>query len=322
MSVTVVIPVYNAGERLLHALAGVAAQTRPADQVIIVDDGSGDDGVARARQHYPQYSYFSQERGGPSAARNRGIANATSEWVAFLDADDHWREDHLQTGLALLADGNNDGILSNRVDFYDDPQLTPVPAPGFAVLGGDGPHDLNHLLNLLKQGFYFCQSSVMLRRSLITSGYRVGMHWGEDIELFLRVLANGGAWCYSPERTVFYRADTPEGLSRNYAGTALGQFRAIRSIAQSQAASSPVYQHLLRSSSRRALLASLAYESSDVRAGIWREVSPGLSVWDKPLIWSLWQMPGMAGALHRQRHQRRKRKILAARIAGRAGQAD
>ena len=66
------------------------AQTRPAQQIIVVDDGSSDDTAELLRQHYPQIQLIVQSNKGVSAARNRAIREASGEWVALLDSDDEW----------------------------------------------------------------------------------------------------------------------------------------------------------------------------------------------------------------------------------------
>ena len=89
VSVSVIIPAYNAERWVGRAIESVLSQTvRPAE-ILVVDDGSRD-GTPQASQKYSEVRYFHQQNSGPSVARNRGIAEARSEWIAFLDADDEW----------------------------------------------------------------------------------------------------------------------------------------------------------------------------------------------------------------------------------------
>lgn len=98
MSITVsaVIPAYNAGKYIARAIDSVLAQTRPADEVIVVDDGSTDDTAKIAQAYGNRISFIRQENAGASVARNTGIEAAKSEWIAFLDADDEWLPDKLK----------------------------------------------------------------------------------------------------------------------------------------------------------------------------------------------------------------------------------
>ncbi|MCD6393162.1 MAG: glycosyltransferase family 2 protein [Planctomycetes bacterium] len=90
ITVSVVIPAYNAGEYLGRALDSVLAQTRPAEEIIVVDDGSTDNTADVAQGYGDKVRFIRQENTGASVARNTGIEAATSEWIAFLDADDEW----------------------------------------------------------------------------------------------------------------------------------------------------------------------------------------------------------------------------------------
>ncbi len=99
-SISVVIPCYNAAHFLRATIESILQQTRPATEVIVVDDGSTDDSARIAASFGPPVRVIRQENQGESAARNRGIEAATGDWVAFLDADDLW----LPTKLARQAE--------------------------------------------------------------------------------------------------------------------------------------------------------------------------------------------------------------------------
>jgi glycosyltransferase involved in cell wall biosynthesis len=106
-TVSVVIPVYNGERFLASAIASVRAQMHPAEEVFVVDDGSTDGsaevaaGVAR---EWPVLQVLSQPNGGPSAARNAGVARATGDFLTFLDADDEMLPDRIAFQLFFLAE--------------------------------------------------------------------------------------------------------------------------------------------------------------------------------------------------------------------------
>ncbi len=129
-TVAVVIPLYNKGPHIDRALSTVFAQTVPVDEIIIVDDGSTDDGLARVRRWQdPRIRVLERKEPGPGgyAARNAGIETAASEWIAFLDADDSWRPWALEEihRLANLAD-DNVGTLFTAYDRDYGDHVAPV----------------------------------------------------------------------------------------------------------------------------------------------------------------------------------------------------
>lgn len=101
MHFSIVIPTYNRWTTLRQALHAVQAQTLPAREVIVIDDGSKDETPQALPQEFPTITYCRQLNAGPAHARNQGIELATSEFIAFTDDDclppPNW--------LASLADG-------------------------------------------------------------------------------------------------------------------------------------------------------------------------------------------------------------------------
>jgi len=102
MNVSVIIPTHDRRRLLRRALDSVRAQSRPPEQVIVVDDGSRDGTAAMVRREYPDVELLRQPCRGVSAARNRGIEHATGDWIALLDSDDEWLPAKLERQLALL----------------------------------------------------------------------------------------------------------------------------------------------------------------------------------------------------------------------------
>ena len=90
MQISVIIPTYNRATVLARALDSVIAQSYPAAEIIVVDDGSDDDSAAMVEQNYPQATLLRQPNKGVSAARNKAIEHAQFEWIALLDSDDEW----------------------------------------------------------------------------------------------------------------------------------------------------------------------------------------------------------------------------------------
>ena len=95
MHISVVIPAYNRAGLLLRALESVFAQSRPPDEVLVVDDGSSDDTATLVQRGFPGARYLYQRHCGVSQARNRGILASSGDWIALLDSDDVWHRQKL-----------------------------------------------------------------------------------------------------------------------------------------------------------------------------------------------------------------------------------
>ena len=112
--VSVVIPLFNQAAYIDRSIASVLAQEREPEQVVVVDDGSTDDGAARVEAlDDPRIKLVRQANTGVSAARNRGIGESSHEMVAFLDADDEWLPGHLQSLVELAGKYPAAGLLAN-----------------------------------------------------------------------------------------------------------------------------------------------------------------------------------------------------------------
>ncbi len=97
LRISAIIPLFNGEAYIKEALQSVLAQTRPADEIIVVDDGSTDSGpgIVERMSHLGPIQLITKSNGGQSSARNLGIRHASGDLVALLDQDDAWYEDHL-----------------------------------------------------------------------------------------------------------------------------------------------------------------------------------------------------------------------------------
>src|SRR4051795_5122495 len=126
-SIAVVIPVYN-GERFLRdAIESVLAQSLPAAEVVVVDDGSSDRSAAVAEGFGPPVRVLRKPHRGVSAARNVGVEHSRSDLIAFLDADDRMKPDRLERQAAALAEAPAPAIALGREEVRSDPGLEPPP---------------------------------------------------------------------------------------------------------------------------------------------------------------------------------------------------
>ena len=102
MNIAVIIPTFDRQHFLGRAIDSVLSQTRPAHEVIVIDDGSTDGTVPWLKKEYPTVKLIEQANQGVSAARNAGIQQAQSEWIALLDSDDEWFPEKLERQVKEL----------------------------------------------------------------------------------------------------------------------------------------------------------------------------------------------------------------------------
>jgi glycosyltransferase involved in cell wall biosynthesis len=104
-AVSVIVPLYNKVKYISRALDSILCQTFEDFEVIIIDDGSTDNGPDIVGSYKdPRICIIRQPNAGPGPARNKGIRNSTAPLLSFLDADDEWLPDFLAEGVSILAD--------------------------------------------------------------------------------------------------------------------------------------------------------------------------------------------------------------------------
>jgi len=101
--ISVIVPVYNRGDVVKRALDSVMNQSHAPDEIIVVDDGSTDETKEQLKNYGNRITtIFLERNSGPSKARNTGVRQATTEWIAFLDSDDCWKRDKIKNQIGFL----------------------------------------------------------------------------------------------------------------------------------------------------------------------------------------------------------------------------
>ncbi len=119
-TISCIVPVYNSEAYLGQALDSILAQTLPATEIIIIDDGSTDATPMIAAKYARHVSYIRQENQGPAGARNAGLRVASGDFLAFLDADDTWCPEKLERQMKRAGSRSGCGHLHHaRTEFLD-----------------------------------------------------------------------------------------------------------------------------------------------------------------------------------------------------------
>jgi len=216
-TISVIIPAYNAARTICHAMESALAQTYRPQEILVIDDGSQDD-TARIVADYPApVQLLQRPNGGPAAARNQGARQAQGEWLALLDADDHWLPHKLELQIVHASDPSV-GLIHC---FDEGNRRYRCPSK----LTFDRLWDRNSI----------SASSVLIRRAAFESvgGFNEdpALISIEDYNLWLRIAAAAwkiatvkeALWCYTP---------APGNLSSDVERCALAELANVEAISK------------------------------------------------------------------------------------------
>ncbi|MFC5624632.1 glycosyltransferase family 2 protein [Algoriphagus winogradskyi] len=191
MKISLIIPLFNKEDTILQTLNSVFNQIEKPDEVIVVDDGSQDSSRELVRQlSNPLIRLICQSNQGVSAARNRGVEEASYEWVTFLDADDQWDEEFLKEIRYLNRLFPKERVLATSYTF-------------FYLSGKTETATINHIQFKENQGVvenYFQvaaashppinSSAIAIHKEALVKvgGFPVGIKSGEDLITWTRLM--------------------------------------------------------------------------------------------------------------------------------------
>jgi glycosyltransferase involved in cell wall biosynthesis len=183
--IDVIIPSHNRADLLVRAIESVLLQTYQNFNLYVVNDGSTDDSELKIASYFnhPKFHYLKQTNKGVSAARNLGIKNSNSPWIAFLDSDDEWLPNKLEAQVNyLLTHPECRFIHSNEIWIRN----------GVRINAKNKFDKSNN--NIFQRSLEMClisPSTSMLRRDLITEHHFFNEEFVmcEDYDLWLKILA-------------------------------------------------------------------------------------------------------------------------------------
>lgn len=209
--VSVVIPAYNAERTLRTTLESVLAQTRPVQDVVVVDDGSTDGTEATVKDYIDQgrIRYIKRENGGIAAARNTGLQACTGDYITLLDHDDLWDPDKIEKQLERIKETGGDLVFCHPRSLKLDGKLYDPP---LEKLHFDTLYE-----SLIRHNVFYVSSilfhrSVLERVGLLDESFRYCEDWDWALRMVLRL-----NMVYMPECLVT-RRDQPTSFSITYSG--------------------------------------------------------------------------------------------------------
>lgn len=186
VKISIVVPCYNCSQTIEECIDSAINQTYPSYEILLINDGSSDNTLEKLYSIQKRYidnpiiiKVFTQENQGPSKARNKGIQEATGDWIAFLDSDDIWYPFKNEMQMGLLRDNPKATLLGGEkgslIKEYHDEKLKLTT--------------VYFLKNCFKN--YFLTSSTMVN-SDIAKGYNFNIlqKHSEDYRFFLEILAD------------------------------------------------------------------------------------------------------------------------------------
>ncbi|SMP67506.1 glycosyltransferase family 2 protein [Anoxynatronum buryatiense] len=225
--VSVVIPVYNGEKYVAKAIKSVLNQTYTHLELIIIDDGSQDrtsDIVSSIKDKRIKYYY--QKNGGEASARNLGLRMSNSELIAFLDADDLYRQDKLERQVQALRENADCGFTYCSVDIID--------ADDHKCYSIDADVDFKHrqdmLAYLLYRQFMPATASMMIKRECLNEDVYYSEQYTHAVDYFfsIRLLMNTKG-CYQEDRLYQYRRHG-ENLTNNHMKQKLCENSIVREL--------------------------------------------------------------------------------------------
>ena len=197
-SVAVAIACYNHGRFLADAIGSVLAQSCPASEIIVVDDGSTDDTELVSRQH-PAVTYIRQTNQGLSSARNTGLQHARSDYILFLDADDLLLPNAIADSRACLDANPEAAFVYGGYQLIDE---------GGKVLANLLPQlHRQNFVGLLGGNHIAMHATVLYRRTILldAGGFDRSLRACEDYDVYLRLARRHPIAAYDSISTSYRR---------------------------------------------------------------------------------------------------------------------
>jgi glycosyltransferase involved in cell wall biosynthesis len=205
-TITAVVAAYNAEPWIAEALEAILGQTRPPDEVVVVDDGSTD-GTARVLERFGDaIRVVPRTNGGCPAAFNTAFAEARGDFVAMCGADDIWEPRKLEWQAQTLAAHPDVDVLFGNARVIGEHRPAGLAGDLYTEGIPEGVLDGGMLRDALYRGNFICAPSIVIRRSLFERlGPFIEDYGADDYEYWMRCLRAGAKFFYDGRPLLSYR---------------------------------------------------------------------------------------------------------------------
>lgn len=187
--VSIIIPTYNSVRFIVNSVASATNQTYPNIEILIIDDGSTDETEMVVQQLSGPVRYIKQTNGGPSSARNHGIAQSNGEYIAFLDVDDEWEPSKIDKQVGFFE---NDKSLSIVATSYVRCNADLLPVETITLSTPSKKKGTIPFRALLEKN-QLLTSSIMIKKNILAKCgvFDEKIQFGEDWDFWVRIAQLG-----------------------------------------------------------------------------------------------------------------------------------
>lgn len=220
--ISVIVPVYNSESELERCLDSLLNQTHKNIEIILINDGSTDNSYKICREYEDQYNnirFFSQDNRGQSSARNRGINEATGDFIGFIDSDDFIHPMMYEYLLNLLLENNGD-VSSVQIQLVND-----IDEINLSSFSSEKPVDVvnkNRLLEdymfdgLYKSSGQYSAGRKLFKKELLNNIHFLEGYIFEDILFNFEVLEKSTKHIKSSNIMYYYFQDSTSTMRRSF----------------------------------------------------------------------------------------------------------
>lgn len=224
--VSVIMPAYNASEYLAEAIDSVLHQTYPNIEILVINDGSKDDGATErvALSYGDKIRYFAKENGGVSSALNLGIDNMTGDYFSWLSHDDAYTPEKIATQVEALQGISDQSTLALCSHIFIDKESKPItahkaitPAKERCLL------EAKEALHFMLTHGSYNGCAFLIPKEVFAHGlrFREDLRYSQDMLMWTHIFLNGSSVVFTPEECVLSRihaaqqTQTKRGLLRH-----------------------------------------------------------------------------------------------------------